>query len=348
MFLFKRKCKKLKLLFVLKKRIAYGISFGLKNSCHFVCKELENHDIDCRVSEVIDANGIDKAIHDFRPDYVIIEAIWCPAEKFKTLFKLHPYVKKWSVRLHSRVPFLSNEGMALSYLNEYQNLILQNARFNISVNHTETQKELLYRLKISSDYLPNIYPFEETGYIKDRHPDILDISSFGAIRPQKNILIQAMAAIKYADKLGKTLHFHVNSNRNEQTGENTLKNLVSLFDNEYNRFRKHRLFQHDWLNHSEFIRLVRKMDICMGVSNTETFCITIMDAVVNNIPVVTSDVVEIIHPIFQANPNQIDDIISRLDNAYCGKFLHLQALNKYNLKKFNKIATKEWINYVSR
>ena len=336
--------KKIKVLFVLRDRSNYGmtgVSYGLKNSVFLITKALEKYNIEFKIVETPDTNFVDKELYLFRPDFVIIEALWLLPNRLPIFFKLHPYIKKWSIRLHSRTPFLSNEGSAIDYIKQYHEMSKINPNFNISVNHTEMVKELRYSLGFKPDYLPNIYPFEETCYTKDKHPDILDISSFGSIRPQKNILIQAMAAIRFADKCGKKLRFHVNDTRNEQRGENTLKNLIALFEGS-----KHTLIRHPWLNHSDFCQLVKTMDISMGVSNTESFCITIMDAIANNVPVVVSDVIEIVSPIFRANPNEIDDIVDKLDNAYSTSFIHLQALNKQNLKKFNEKAIKEWLGWL--
>ena len=39
--------------------------------------------------------------------------------KFEVLQKLHPNVK-WIVRLHSEIPFIANEGIAMDWIYEYQ------------------------------------------------------------------------------------------------------------------------------------------------------------------------------------------------------------------------------------
>lgn len=335
---------KKKVLFILKKRNNYGInivSYGLKNSCSFVAKDLENHDIDCKIVEVIDTTFIDREVHKFKPDYVIIEAIWAEPQRLPILFKLHPYVKKWSVRLHSKTGFIQNEGNAIEYIRAYQDISINYPKFNVSVNHLEMQKELFYGLAIYCDLLPNIYPFEETNYIKDKHPEIFDIGAFGSLRPMKNFLIQAMAAIEFANKHGKLLRFHINSDRHEQNGQNVLKNIRSLFKD-----GEHHLIEHNWANHHDFVDIIKRMDIGMQVSYNETFNIVAADFVVNNIPVVVSKEINWVNSIFYADPNDIGDIINKLDLVYYGKMIRIQALNKGGLRSYNKHSLENWLNYL--
>ena len=105
------------------------------------------------------------------------------------------------------------------------------------------------------------------GKIHYKDKNVLNIGCFGAIRPLKNQLYQAVAAIEFANSINKKLHFHVNIARVENNGDPVLKNLRNLFINN----PKHKLVEHSWLTHEDFINLVRKMDIGLQVSFTETF-----------------------------------------------------------------------------
>ena len=64
----------------------------------------------------------------------------------------------------------------------------------------------------------------------------IDIGAYGAIRPLKNQLLQALAAIKFAESIGKTLRFHINITRIENNGDPVLKNLRNLFSNSVKKF----------------------------------------------------------------------------------------------------------------
>jgi len=115
-----------KILFILKRKNNYdvikdsniGMSTGLYNSASFMNDMLNNAGIESHISVVIDNNCIDREVTKHKPTHVIIEALWVVPSKFYVLCKLHPKVK-WIIRLHSEIPFLANEGMALDWLGDY-------------------------------------------------------------------------------------------------------------------------------------------------------------------------------------------------------------------------------------
>src|SRR5574339_131410 len=111
-----------RVLFICKIRSSfYGPSFGLINSCRFIANALEANDIKAKVVSVVDNSDIDREVHKFKPTHVFIEALWVVPSKFEELIPLHPKIK-WFVRIHSKVPFLANEGMAMHWLREYHDL----------------------------------------------------------------------------------------------------------------------------------------------------------------------------------------------------------------------------------
>src|SRR5580698_6050865 len=99
----------------------YGPSFGLINSCRFISNALQKNGIDSKVVSVNDNNDIDREVHNYRPTHVFIEALWVVPDKFQELIPLHPDVE-WYVRIHSKIPFLANEGMAVEWLKKYYEL----------------------------------------------------------------------------------------------------------------------------------------------------------------------------------------------------------------------------------
>lgn len=275
-----------KILFILKKRIAYGHygfphSSGLYNSAKFVVDMLTDAGRRAKLVEVTDNNDIDREVTLYRPSTVIIEALWVTPDKFAVLHRLHPAIH-WIIRVHSNLPFLAHEGMAIGWLFDY----LRHPNVSISFNSdtiTQDFREMVY----PSDqhkviYLPNYYPLNRL--LPSHHdPSWIRIGCFGAIRPMKNHLLQAVAAIRYANHLGHRMEFHINANRCEDGGESVLKNLRSLFANS-----RHRLVEHPWLTRDQFLTVVRQMNFVLAVSLSETFCITAADAVACSIPLICS------------------------------------------------------------
>lgn len=335
--------KEKKVLFILKKRHTShsdysSISSGLLNSAKFVNDMLNKNGIQSYLTEVIDNNCIDKEVTKHKPTHVIIEALWVVPSKFDTLIKLHPNVK-WIVRLHSDISFLSNEGMAMEWIYEY----LKYPNISISSNDCDTNEALSDLTNRKFIYLPNYYPvgFFNCNEKKSSCKKTVNIGCFGAVRPLKNQLIQAVTAINYADMYGKKLKFHINASRIEGKGEPVLRNIKELFENN----PKHKLVEHDWLTHTEFVELVKSMDLGMQVSFTETFNIVTADFVNNNIPVIVSDEISWVNGMFQANPAESKSILKKMRQAIV--LNKLKFLNKIGLWLYSLKSESIWTKYFS-
>jgi len=330
------------ILVILKKRQIYSdnyyktVNSGLYNSAMFVNNMLVKNKVKSNLIEVIDNNEIDKYVTQFKPKYVIVEAIWVVPSKFEILQKLHPNVK-WIIRLHSELPFLANEGNAINWLKEYTKyknvFIASNSKiFNSSMNGILNEE--IY-------YLPNYYPTSSIVYSNTNNNHFnkeINIGLFGAIRPMKNCLTQAVAAILYADKNNKILNLHINTQRIEQKGENTLKNIQDLFKN-----TPHKLIEYPWLKHSEFIEVVKKMDLGLQVSLSETYNIVAADAINQEVPVVTSDEIPFVN--YFSNVSSNKDVVNIVDMIGFNLFFKnvLTRFNKFLLFLDSKKSEKVWL-----
>lgn len=333
-----------KVLFICKKRqTEYGVSYGLINSCKFLCNALKELGVEAKVVSVIDNNFIDKEVHQYKPTHVFIEALWVVPEKFHVLLPLYPKIK-WYVRLHSNTPFLANEGVAMQWIAGYEEIRKKYGNLQIASNARRLVKDLWLSKKIPTVYAPNVYyPDKYIGnaynrVVVDHSSGVLNVGCLGSIRPMKNNLIQAMAAMAFADKIGKTLHFHIN-NRFEQKGEQNHRNLKFLFEG-----TKHKLVNHPWVNHPEFVALVKEMDLGMQISFSETFNIVAADMVANNVPLVGSKEIRWLSGWYKAKQTDIEDIIFHTAVAYYGRKIKLQALNKIGLDCYNSKALREWVD----
>lgn len=330
------------ILFICKKRMdsaglpyVGGFSSGLFNSAKFVSDMLDSRlGYITKIVEVIDGNDVDREVAKYRPQLVVIEANWVTPDKFRELKRLHRNVK-WMVRIHSEIPFLSLEGVAFEWIEAYLKLDIY-VGFN-SARTVRDFKNLYTWYKDLILYTPNYYSvLKKPRYVVNEGRNI-DIGCFGAIRPFKNQLIQAVAAIRFAEENNKCLSFHVNVERIEGGGAPILKNLNALFHN-----TEHILVKHSWLPHGEFIKLVRNMDLGMQVSYNETFNIVSADFVANNIPIVTSDEVEFVHGIFQAECNSVSSIVNTMEVAWKGRRINAQYMNKRRLIESSEDSVKQW------
>lgn len=331
-----------KVLFILKKRNIYSddgnystVDSGLYNSAKFVNEMLQTNDVNSTLVQVVDNNEIDKYCSIHKPDIVIIEAIWVVPSKFEILQKLHPRIK-WIIRLHSELPFLANEGIAITWLKEY----VKYKNVYIGSNSIYLIDALSPYLKDSIIYLPNYYKvtIEKTT---PKISDDINIGIFGAIRPMKNTLTQAVAAINYADSVNKKLILHVNSGRVEQKGENVLKNLRALFIDS-----KHELVEHGWLKRDAFMNLVGEMDICLQVSLTETYNIVAADVINKGVPVVTSNEIPFVNYFSTVSSNKnVDSIMTAIH--FNLRFKLLTKLNKVLLLINSRRAKMVWLKFLN-
>lgn len=337
--------KEIKVLFVCKKRQdSYGISYGLINSCKFLCNILTSLGVKAKVVSVVDNNAIDNEVYKYKPTHVFIEALWVVPSKFEVLLPRYPNVQ-WYVRLHSNTSFLANEGIAIEWLNGYEKVAATYGNLNIAPNSEKLVTDLFLSLRMVTQYAPNVYmpPEYDAEKLKidppevDRSEHVINIGCFGAVRPMKNHLLQAMAAMAFANKHNKELHFHINATRVEQQGQPVLKNLRNLFKGQF-----HELIEHPWMDHHQFWKLVRKMDLGMQVSLTETFNIVAADLAYNHIPVIGSKEIPWLSMFYKANPTNIKSIIRTLDFAYWGQKYGLQHMNYWGIQKYNYDSIKAW------
>jgi hypothetical protein len=158
----------------------------------------------------------------------------------------------------------------------------------------------------------------------------------------KNHLMQAMAAIQFANKMGKQLRFHINVGRVEGRGEPVMRNLMALF--EQLSHTGHQLITHEWTPRDEFLKLCGTMDIGMQVSLSETFNIVGADLISQGVPVVGSTEIPWAVKMFAADPTSSADIAHKLLLTYelplVNTWLHQRKLAKYC-----RHSQKQWAKY---
>lgn len=346
-----------RILFILKRREDYnssqhysiGMSTGLYNSALFVNDMLTEENIISKIAVVVDNNGIDREVTLFNPTHVIIEALWVVPTKFTELQALHPNVN-WIIRLHSELPFLANEGIALDWVGDYLNFrnvsIACNApKITASLRRLD---QLLNNKHISDKiiYLPNYYPKEyvpyRSNFKKFSSSDFIDVGCFGAVRPLKNHLIQAFAAIQFAEDLGKKVIFHINSGRIEMKGDSVASNLKSLF--QHLADKGHQLINHEWAPREEFLQLCSQMDICLQVSFSETFNIVAADIISQGVPIVGSNEIYWLEKEFNASPTDDNNICRKLHEGFAFAEENVSD-NQMNLDKYTTETKLLWLNY---
>jgi hypothetical protein len=315
-------------------KIEYGITSGLYNSAKFVVDYLSKY-MNSKLVSVTDGNGIDKVVTEFDPDIVVLEALWVSPLKLNELVNIPRHKKrKWIIRIHSKAPFLANEGVALKWISEY--ILIDNVL--IAPNTRELTEQLRFALPYGEFiYLPNIYKFEKfEDRSKLKNDCFVNIGCFGAIRPMKNTFHQALACIEFAELKNKTLRFHVNTSRIEQSGESVVKNLRSLFEN-----NRHELVEHKWYHHKDFLSVVSEMDMGVQVSFTESFNIVTADFVAADVPIIVGEDIGWMPDFLKCRPTSQRDLVNRLKWVYNNKWIS-KKIQKIFLHIYNYKAKLVW------
>jgi len=345
-----------KVLFILKRREDYhgikhsprGLSTGLYNSASFMDDMLKNAGIESVMEVAIDNNCIDRMVNKHKPTHVIIEALWVVPSKFVILSKLHPKVT-WIVRLHSEMPFLAGEGMAMNWVGDYADF----SNIVIGVNAPRMMSEIKTYLKVAKNwtdeqvskriiYMPNYYPqdYKTKEFKRDKY--WVDIGCFGAIRPLKNHMLQAAAALKFANRIDKQLRFHINMGRIEMQGNAVMHNLLRFF--EHLTDSGHQLIGHEWRPREEFLELCSEMDMGLQVNFSETFNIVTADLISQGVPIVGSYEIPWATRFFNARPAESDEIADIMYRTYKYPQINVK-LNQRNLTKYTSTTEKLWVKY---
>jgi len=331
------------------------LSSGLFNSARMVVEMLEQNRVPVKLVHVIDNNFIHREIVAFKPDIVVIEAFWVVPDKFDELRRVCPNVT-FIIRNHSEVPFLAQEGIAFDWMLRY----IKKPNVIMSANSQRMNRETrelalvanpdmdILEVTRKTPYLPNYYQMPQAlmgdGGCIDPDSDTIDIGCFGAVRPLKNQLLQAIAAIEFANHLGKKLRFHINGKRIEMNGGQVIKNLVSLFSH----YPQYELVNHAWMQHSEFKELIASMDIVMQVSFSETFNIVAADAISNGVVTITSPEIRWSSPQLQADPTSSESIFDTLVKAWLRKVENPDwNPNLAGLVHYNSKSVEVWLDYLT-
>lgn len=333
-----------------------GLSSGLYNSARMVVRMLTAAGVPAGLVQVVDNNSIDREVSQYRPDIVVIEGLWVVPEKFGVLIPLHPKVK-WIIRIHSEIPFLAMEGVAMDWIARY--LIegvdpIRKQRIIVACNSLRSYRDIRAYLDAIAGsygagnvcYLPNYYPMTAPwwkAHDRDRS-DPFRVGCFGAIRPLKNQLAQALAAIEFARRIRRKLRFYVTMRDCEQGGDQVLKNLRALFFHTGNE-----LVERPWLAHDEFLGILDLVDVGMACSLSESFCIVAADMVNAGVPVVVSPEIRWASHFAKADPTNTASMVGTLSTVldpFFGAFIRQR--NRTGLGTYSEQSRQTWLEFLRK
>lgn len=332
---------------------APGGYVGLNISADLAAEALRQVGFKAESIGVVDDNDIDAVLFKERPSHLVLKAFWVRPEKLELLATRYPSCQ-FLVCCHSKPSFLAQETNGFLRLNEMIKVSKKFPNVRVAANNLETADSFANAFNDDVVFLPNVLPdFQYPELVEILDGDLIRIGLFCAIRPLKNILNQAMAAINYAHNYGKDLELHILIGRNEMGGDVTLKNLRDLFKN-INSSR-YALIEHQWMCYEDFLHLIQQMDFGLQVSFTESFNIVSYDFIKQGVPIIVSNAIDWMPKEFMAKADSIQEIektIKRIISMNCCEKENLinkaacswRLYNEMGLRIYHKLAhqTRKW------
>ena len=280
--------------------VAHHVShIGLGVSALNTAKQLRENGIHADVWPILNAKDLAARIErtNPRPSHIVIGAPWLPTLDLQAYLVFRYPDIHFAVVCHSNVGFLSADPQAIT--NFRQDLDLEQGALNFFAagNSRRFVKFIQESYQRPCIWLPNLYFMEDktAAFHRPWSGGLLKIGSFGAVRPLKNHLSAAAAALEIAEKLNTQVEFHINVGRIEG-GYQVVRAIDAMLLNA----PRVTLVKDDWYQWPQFRALIRSMNICIQASFTETFNMVTADAAAESIPSVVSDAIDWAPPEWKA------------------------------------------------
>lgn len=302
------------------------------NGLSVVIGMIENQFKQIVVREVKSVEDVHLLLKQYKPKSVIFEAMSFAYLTVLEVKRLFPDVNVF-VHIHSKFPFLGYENHSLKYITKCLDYGV-----GIIFNHRDALNMIPHK---NATYLPNIYSFSsDIKSNREINTSEIHIGCHGSLRHLKNQTVQAAAACRYANKIGKKLFFHVNSTRDDGERVVVLNNINSVLQH-----YGHSLVETKWMEHRDFVKYCSEsLDLGLQVSMCETFNLVAADYVTADIPLVVSPEIDWLPKEIQAMPTDISDIVSKIEYALANK--QTRNNNKQHLVDHNHKAVDDWKQFL--
>lgn len=324
--------------------VAHNVShIGLGVSALNTAKVLRENGAFCDVWPILGAKDLAARIAqaDPQPTHVVIGAPWIPTLDLQAFLVFRfPHIN-FSVVCHSNVGFLSADPQAIKNYREDLDLEQGALNFSAAGNSQRFCDFIAQSYRRPCRYLPNLY-YLETGQPTQRRAwtgGKLRIGSFGAVRPLKNHISAAAAALELSEKLNTEVDFHISVGRVEG-GYSVVRAIEAMLL----KSPRVNLVKDDWYQWPQFRYLVRSMNLMIQASFSETFNMVTADGCSESVPSVVSDAIDWAPPHWKA---EVDDATDIARVAKSLLFDDGAGADGYNaLLAYNKAGILAWNNWL--
>jgi hypothetical protein len=316
---------------------------GLNVAGYATAKVLNANGITTTVFPVRNNVDLVDAIEEYNTEnknpltHVVISAPWLSVYDLEQIL-IHFKSIQFAILSHSNVGFLQADFDGVNLLLAYQKLSLKYSNLEVGGNSKKFTDWMTSSTKVKTILLPNLYPLPAVPVYKTFSPGTINIGAFGAVRPYKNFMTAAGAAVDIHQKTGYPVIFHMSSGG--EPGD-TLA-IEQLFQNTPGVT----LIKHPWSYWDKFIQLISTMDVLLQPSFTESFNMITADGISVGVPSVVGTAIYWAPNAWKADS---DDALSVSTVAI--NLLYSDKLRREGypaLQKHNHSSLKYWFNFVGK
>lgn len=239
--------------------------------------------------------------------HVVISAPWIESHAYRHLCSRFPDVI-FTVLIHSNVGFLQADPRGVKLIREAAEMQAYFPNFRLAGNCIEFCNWMRKSYSQQCWLLPNLYNLGDNPSVPVKplwQPgEVLRIGSFGAVRPLKNTMTAAGAALQLATELNTPVEFWISANRAEGGGDGVLNAINEMLHN-----TNVTIVPSPWQPWPDFRYTMQKMNLHMQPSYTESFNITVADAISVGVPSVVSPAISWVPKYWQADPDDVGDMV---------------------------------------
>lgn len=319
---------------------------GLNVAGFATAQVLRDHGVECTVIPVRHNVDLVTGIyvynnsHDKPLTHVVISAPWLSVYDLKAILTHFPNIE-FAVLSHSNVGFLQADPDGVELLRHYLRLTREHENFSVGANSDRLFQWMKQSMEGDLVLLPNLYPDTKIQPEKHWHnTSPIRIGAFGAVRPEKNFMTAAAAAVLIQKLLKINVELHMSAG-GEGGGERTQRAISQLIAGDKNVS----LVLHNWCLWPDFIQLVGQMDLLLQPSYTESFNMVTADGILMGVPSVVSPAIDWAPYSWMADSDNATEIakkgveLLRSGNNGEGK----KALILHNLQ-----AWQQWQSYLTQ
>jgi hypothetical protein len=237
--------------------------------------------------------------------HLVISAPWIPTQIVAQFCADNPEIQL-AINCHSNVGFLQADTNAVSLIRDYMAIERSAHNFTLAGNSRRFCNWIEECFAVTCQFLPNLYYLDRLSG-SPRPPyrsGTIRIGMFGAVRPLKNMMTGAAAALEIARNLREPLELWMCSGRSEGGGQTVMTAIQAMYRN----LPGVSLHEAPWQPWPLFRQLVASMHILLQPSYSESFNQVTSDGVAEGVASVVCEAITWAPPHWKADADDALDV----------------------------------------